>query len=77
MSDTAPLADINRRSEASNRQPENVIELYRADIYQKNTLILSDVNLSICKGEFVYLVGRTGTGKTSLLRTLYADLTLR
>jgi cell division transport system ATP-binding protein len=77
VSDTAPFADINRHSEANKQQPENVIELYRADIYQKNTLILSDVNLSICKGEFVYLVGRTGTGKTSLLRTLYADLPLR
>lgn len=55
----------------------SVIELRRAEIYQKNALILSDVNLTINKGEFVYLVGRTGTGKTSLMRTLYADLPLR
>jgi cell division transport system ATP-binding protein len=64
-------------NQAAETQTASVIELHHADIYQKNTLILSDVNLTIRKGEFVYLVGRTGTGKTSLLRTLYADLPLR
>ncbi len=51
-----------------------VIALTNLFIYQKNILILSDVNLAIKKGQFVYLVGKTGTGKTSLLKTLYADL---
>src|SRR5581483_7970064 len=40
------------------------------------SLILSDVNITINKGEFVYLVGKTGTGKSSLLKTLYGDLEL-
>ncbi len=51
-----------------------VIALTNLFIYQKNILILSDVNLAIEKGQFVYLVGKTGTGKTSLLKTLYAEL---
>ena len=53
-----------------------VVELSRVKIYQGKNLILSDVNISIDKGEFVYLVGKTGTGKSSLLKTLYGDLPL-
>jgi len=53
-----------------------VIELVDASIYQKDTLILESVNLQLYEGEFAYLVGRTGTGKTSLLKTLYGDLPL-
>lgn len=55
---------------------EAVISLSNAYIYQKENLILSDVNFSIHKGEFVYLIGKTGSGKSSLLKTLYADLWL-
>jgi cell division transport system ATP-binding protein len=53
-----------------------VIELKNAKIYQGKSLILSDVNVTVQKGEFVYLVGKTGTGKSSLLKTLYGDLPL-
>ncbi|MDN3654909.1 ATP-binding cassette domain-containing protein [Ferruginibacter paludis] len=51
-----------------------LIELKNANIYQGANLILSDVNITVDKGEFVYLVGKTGTGKSSLLKTLYGDL---
>src|ERR1044071_2542195 len=53
-----------------------IIELKHVNIYQGNNLILQDVNLTVKKGEFVYLVGKTGTGKSSLLKTLYGDLAL-
>jgi cell division transport system ATP-binding protein len=53
-----------------------VISLQNAFIYQRDQLVLSDVNFSVQKGEFVYLIGRTGSGKSSLLQTLYADLWL-
>jgi cell division transport system ATP-binding protein len=56
---------------------QSIIELKHVNIYQGNSLILGDVNLSVEKGEFVYLVGKTGTGKSSLLKTLYGDLELR
>ena len=53
---------------------EVIVELRNANIYQGKSLILQDVNLSVKKGEFVYLVVKTGTGKSSLLKTLYGDL---
>lgn len=56
---------------------EKIIELSNVNIYQRNNLVLQDVNISINRGEFVYLVGKTGTGKSSLLKTLYGDLTLK
>jgi len=54
-----------------------VVELENAQIYQGESLILQNVNLTIHKGEFVYLIGKTGTGKSSLLKTLYGDIPLR
>lgn len=55
---------------------DTIIELKKASLFQKHNLVLTDVSLTIDKGEFVYLVGKTGSGKSSLLRTLYADLPL-
>lgn len=55
---------------------EIVVQIEHANIYQSGNLILQDVNLNVQKGEFVYLVGKTGTGKSSLLKTLYGELTL-
>ncbi|MFN8432246.1 MAG: ATP-binding cassette domain-containing protein [Spirosomataceae bacterium] len=55
---------------------DSVISLKNAYIFQKENLILSDVNFEIKQGEFVYLIGKTGSGKSSLLKTLYADLFL-
>ena len=57
--------------------PEPILELRNVDIYQGESLILSNVNITVNKGEFVYLVGKTGTGKSSLLKTLYGDLDLK
>ena len=55
---------------------ESIIELTNADIYQRETLILKDINLSINKGEFLYIIGKVGSGKSSLLKTLYNELPL-
>lgn len=54
-----------------------IIALKDAAIYQKDTVVLQNVNLEIQRGTFVYLIGKTGSGKTSLLQTLYAELPLK
>ena len=53
---------------------KSVISANNVSIFQHNKCILKDVNFEINEGEFVYLIGKTGSGKSSLLKTLYADL---
>ncbi len=55
---------------------ELVLSLKNVTIYQENKVILSQVNLDVKHGEFLYIIGKTGTGKSSLIKTLYADLPL-
>lgn len=57
--------------------PDAIVDLKNVNIYQGDSLILSDVSITVNRGEFVYLVGKTGTGKSSLLKTLYGDLDFR
>jgi cell division transport system ATP-binding protein len=54
-----------------------IIELTNCTIWQQDHLVLSDVNLSVGKGEFIYLVGRVGSGKSSLIKTLNAQIPLK
>ena len=54
-----------------------MLQLKDASIFQRENLILSDINLDIEKGEFNYIIGKTGSGKSSLMKTLYGDLPLQ
>jgi len=54
-----------------------IIFLDKVSVYQNENLILANVLLTVSRGEFVYLIGRTGTGKSSLLKILYAELPVR
>ena len=56
---------------------EAIIDVRNAYIYQGDNLVLQNVNLVVNRGEFVYLVGKTGTGKSSLLKTLYGELLVK
>jgi cell division transport system ATP-binding protein len=55
----------------------SVIKLSGVDIFQQKHLVLSDVNLHIDKGDFVWLIGQTGSGKSSLLKVIYGDLQIK
>lgn len=54
-----------------------ILQLHNVSVFQNANLILSNVNLTIKKGELVYLIGKTGTGKSSLMKLLYGDLPLK
>jgi len=56
---------------------EPIIKATDLSIFQDNNSVLTEVNFEVKKGDFIFLVGRTGSGKSSLLRTIYADLPLR
>jgi cell division transport system ATP-binding protein len=53
-----------------------VLSLQNVTIYQENRVILSQVNLEVKEGQFLYIIGKTGTGKSSFMKTLYGDLPL-
>ncbi|NNJ89547.1 MAG: ATP-binding cassette domain-containing protein [Eudoraea sp.] len=56
---------------------EPILSLKEVSVFQKENLVLNDINLEVRKGEFVYLIGKTGSGKSSFMKTLYADLPLK
>lgn len=56
---------------------ERIIHFEKVSVYQAENLVLANINLEITQGEFLYLIGKTGSGKSSLLKTMYADLPLK
>ncbi|MBO0321854.1 ATP-binding cassette domain-containing protein [Muricauda sp. CAU 1633] len=57
--------------------PETIVKLQDVAVFQNENLVLKDVNLEVKKGEFVYIIGKTGSGKSSFMKTLYADIPLK
>ena len=57
--------------------PETIVQLQDVAVFQNENLVLKDINLEVKKGEFVYVIGKTGSGKSSFMKTLYADIPLK
>jgi len=57
--------------------PETIVKLKDVAIFQNENLVLNEIDLEVKKGEFVYVIGKTGSGKSSFMKTLYADLPFR
>lgn len=57
--------------------PETIVKLKDVAIFQNENMVLNEVDLEVKKGEFVYVIGKTGSGKSSFMKTLYADLPFR
>lgn len=68
------LVHLHQQQNTLMSQP--VVSLQNATIYQENRVILSQVNLEVLPGDFLYIIGKSGTGKSSLMKTLYGDLPL-
>jgi cell division transport system ATP-binding protein len=68
------IIEQNRQEINEEESTSPIIRLKHVDIFQQKFLILSDVSFSINKGEFVYVVGRTGSGKSNLLKLMYGDI---
>ncbi|WP_435623134.1 cell division ATP-binding protein FtsE [Flagellimonas sp.] len=56
---------------------ETIVQLEGVAVFQRENLILNQINLEVKKGEFVYVIGKTGSGKSSFMKTLYADIPLK
>lgn len=59
------------------QMPDSVLSLKNVTISQSSKVILSDINLEVQQGEFLYIIGKTGSGKSSFMKTLYGDLPLK
>ncbi len=57
--------------------PETILKLQDVAVFQDENLVLGDITLQVKEGEFVYIIGKTGSGKSSFMKTLYGDLPLR
>jgi len=68
---------MNILDPATEKSLETILELQDVSIFQKESLVLNDVSLDVKNGEFVYLIGKTGSGKSSFMKTLYGDLPLK
>lgn len=62
---------------AMDETAENVISYAHVNIYQQDAMVLTDVTIDVTLGEFIYLIGKTGAGKSSFLKTLYAELPVK
>jgi len=66
--------NIHKSKNFKQMKSQSIISLSKLDVFQKNKLVLTDVSLDISQGEFIYMIGKTGSGKSSLMQILYADL---
>ncbi len=71
------ISELSTFISQSDIMPETIVKLQDVAVFQNENLVLKDVNLEVKKGEFVYVIGKTGSGKSSFMKTLYADIPLK
>src|SRR5690554_3750632 len=71
------ICELSTFNHKSHKMSETIVSLEDVAIFQEENLILNHLDLRVKKGEFVYIIGKTGSGKSSFMKTLYADLPLR
>lgn len=71
------MSDIQVSNPSVSVIHQRIVNLKNADIYFGDNIVLENINFEVRKGDFIYLIGRTGEGKSSLLRTLYGDLKIK
>jgi cell division transport system ATP-binding protein len=54
-----------------------IVSLQNVTIFQEQNMVLQNISLEVNRGDFIYIIGKTGTGKSSFMKTLYADLPLK
>lgn len=80
LAELSTFESLRTYSETENRSTtmsDIIVKLNEAAIFQEENMVFSDVSLQVRKGEFVYIIGKTGSGKSSLMKTLYGDLPLQ
>lgn len=71
------ISDSSANKDDSSKESKTIIEYSDVDLDRDGNLILSDINITVCKGDFIYLIGKVGAGKSTFLKSIYREIPLK